>query len=232
MVILYGSTEAGPVSVLRPPDVSARPETVGRPYLDVDVRLVDDAGSPVSVGDVGEIAVRSEFTMAAYWRSPEETARTKRDGWVHTGDLGVFDADGFLSIVGRKKEVVRSGGESIFPAEIERVLLGHPAIREAAVVGIPDPHWGEAVVAAIVLHANAALTVDDAVAHVRMHLAGYKKPRHVVFLDELPRTAASRQVHKPLLRELLLERLARATGVDATVSGGTPRGPSSPARRA
>ena len=232
MVILYGSTEAGPVSVLRPPDVSARPETVGRPYLDVDVRLVDDVGSPVSAGDVGEIAVRSEFTMAAYWRNPEETARTKRDGWVHTGDLGVFDAEGFLSIVGRKKEVVRSGGESIFPAEIERVLLGHPAIREAAIVGIPDPHWGEAVVAAIVLHANAALTADDAVAHVRMHLAGYKKPRHVVFFDELPRTAASRQVHKPLLRELVLERLARATGVDATMSGGTPRGLSSPARRA
>ena len=211
MVILYGSTEAGPVSVLRPADVAARPETVGRPYLDVDVRLVDEAGCPVPAGEVGEIAVRSEFTMAAYWRNPEETARTKRDGWVHTGDLGVFDADGFLSIVGRKKEVVRSGGESIFPAEIERVLLGHAAIREAAVVGIPDAHWGEAVVAAIVLHAGASLTADGAIEHVRTALASYKKPRHVVFFDELPRTAASRQVHKPLLRELVLERLARPT---------------------
>ena len=210
MVILYGSTEAGPVSVLRPGDVAARPETVGRPYLDVDVRLVDEAGSPVRTGEVGEISVKSEFTMAAYWRNPDETARTKRDGWVHTGDLGVFDADGFLSIVGRKKEVVRSGGESIFPAEIERVLLGHAAIREAAVVGIPDAHWGEAVVAAVVLHAGASLSDEDVIGHVRGELAGYKKPRHVVFLDELPRTAASRQVHKPLLRELVLARLATA----------------------
>jgi fatty-acyl-CoA synthase len=211
MVILYGSTEAGPVSVLRPADVPVRPETVGRPYLDVDVRLVDAAGTPVERGTVGEITVRSEFTMHAYWRNPEETARTKRDGWVHTGDLGVFDADGFLSIVGRKKEVLRSGGESIFPAEIERVLAAHPAIAEAAVVGVPDAHWGEAVVAAVVLHAGATLSADEVVAHVRGHLASYKKPRHVVFLDELPRTAASRQVHKPLLREVVLGRLSEAS---------------------
>src|SRR5207245_7672055 len=110
MVILYGSTEAGPVSVLRPRDVARRPETVGRPYLDGDVRLVDEAGSEVPAGAVGEIAVRSEFTMRGYWRNPEETARTIRDGWVLTGDLGVFDAEGFLSIVGRRKEGIRSGG--------------------------------------------------------------------------------------------------------------------------
>ncbi|TMA36689.1 MAG: long-chain fatty acid--CoA ligase, partial [Deltaproteobacteria bacterium] len=182
MVILYGSTEAGPVSVLRPRDVARRPETVGRPYLDVDVRLVDETGKGVPPGAVGEIAVRSEFTMRGYWRNPEETARTIRDGWVLTGDLGVFDDEGFLSIVGRCKEVIRSGGESIFPAEIERALAAHPAIREAGVVGIPDPHWGEAVVAAVVLRDGAALTAEDVVAHVRQMLAGYKKPRHVCFL--------------------------------------------------
>jgi acyl-CoA synthetase (AMP-forming)/AMP-acid ligase II len=204
MVILYGSTEAGPVSVLRPPDVPRRPETVGRPYLDVDVRLVDDDGREVATGEVGEIAVRSEFNMLAYWRNPEETARTIRDGWVHTGDLGSFDDEGFLSIVGRKKEVIRSGGESIFPVEIERVLLEHPAILEAGVVGIPDERWGEAVVAAIVLRDGVRLTSDEVVAHVRAHLAGYKRPAHVCFLRELPRTAASRQVHKPLLREIVL----------------------------
>ena len=146
--------------------------------------------------------------MQAYWRNPEETARTIRDGRVFTGDIGVFDAEGFLSIVGRRKEVIRSGGESIFPAEIERVLLAHPAIREAGVLGIPDPEWGEAVVAAVVVRDGAALTAEDVVAHVRQHLAGYKKPRHVCFLPELPRTAASQQVHKPLLRELVLERIA------------------------
>jgi acyl-CoA synthetase (AMP-forming)/AMP-acid ligase II len=171
----------------------------------VDVRLVDERGDAVPRGAVGEITVRSEFTMQAYWRNPEETARTLRDGWVFTGDLGAFDDEGFLSIVGRRKEVIRSGGENIFPAELERVLLDHPAIREAAIVGVPDPHWGEAVVAAVVLHDGAALTADDVVEHVRRHLAGFKRPRHVRFLPQLPRTAASQQVHKPLLRELVLQ---------------------------
>jgi acyl-CoA synthetase (AMP-forming)/AMP-acid ligase II len=209
MVILYGSTEAGPVSVLRPRDVERRPETVGRPFLDVDVRLVDEAGVEVPSGQVGEVVVRSEFGMRGYWRNAEETARTLRDGWVSTGDLGAFDAEGFLSIVGRRKEVIRSGGESIFPAELERVLVLHPDIREAAVIGIPDDEWGEAVVAAVVLRDGAALDADAVVAHVRGHLAGYKKPRHVCFFAELPRTAASQQVHKPLLRERVRERLGR-----------------------
>jgi fatty-acyl-CoA synthase len=207
MVILYGSTEAGPVSVLRPADVARKPETVGRPYLDVDVRLVDEDGRDVPRGGVGEIVARSEFTMRGYWRNPEETARTKRDGWVHTGDLGTFDDEGFLSVVGRRKEVIRSAGESIFPAEIERVLLDHPDVREAGVVGVPDETWGEAVAAAIVLRDGATLDADAVIAHVRAHLAGFKKPKHVCFLAELPRTTASRQVHKPLLREIVLRRL-------------------------
>jgi fatty-acyl-CoA synthase len=211
MVILYGSTEAGPVSVLRPCDVLRRPESVGRPYIDVDVRLVGEDGQDVAAGAVGEIAVRSEFTMQAYWRNPEESDRTKRNGWVHTGDLGVFDDEGFLSIVGRRKEVIRSGGESIFPVEIERVLVQHAQIREASVLGIPDPHWGEAVVAAIVLRDGATLSSDDVVAYLRQHLAGFKKPRHVCFLTDLPRTAASQQVHKPMLREIVLRLLGDAS---------------------
>ena len=208
MVILYGSTEAGPVSVLRPRDVPRKPETVGRPYLNVDVRLVDDRDHPVPPGIVGEITVRSEFVMQSYWRNPEETARTIRNGWVHTGDLAVFDAEGFLSIVGRSKEIIRSGGESIFPIEIERLLLAHPAIRDAAVVGIPDERWGEAVVAAVVRRDGATLTAEDVIAYVRERLASYKKPRHVHFLAALPRTPASQQVHKPLLKELILAQLA------------------------
>jgi fatty-acyl-CoA synthase len=207
MVIIYGSTEAGPVSLLRPRDVERRPETVGQPYLNVDVRLVGDGGADAAPGAAGEIAVRSEFVMRGYWRNPEETARTLRDGWVFTGDLGVFDQEGFLSIVGRCKEVIRSGGESIFPVEIERALLTHPAVREASVLGVPDDHWGEAVVAAVVLRAGAAATADELVEHVRSKLAGYKKPRRVCFLDELPRTAASQQVHKPLLREIVLRAI-------------------------
>jgi acyl-CoA synthetase (AMP-forming)/AMP-acid ligase II len=166
----------------------------------------------VAPGAVGEVAVRSEFTMLGYWRNAEETAQTIRDAWVFTGDLGVFDAEGFLSIVGRRKEVIRSGGESIFPVEIERVLLAHPQIREASVVGIPDPHWGEAVVAAVVLRDGARLTAEEVSAYVRTHLASYKKPRHVCFLASLPRTAASQQVHKPLLAQLIRERLAGTAG--------------------
>src|SRR5262249_15253995 len=142
--------------------------------------------------------------------NPEETARTKRDGWVRTGDLGTFDDEGFLSVVGRRKEVIRSGGESIFPAELERVLLAHEAVREAGVVGIPDPQCGEAVVAGMVLRDGWTVTPEEIVSHVRRHLAGYKKPRHVCFLSALPRTAASQQVHKPLLRELVLRELGSA----------------------
>jgi acyl-CoA synthetase (AMP-forming)/AMP-acid ligase II len=145
--------------------------------------------------------------MQGYWRNPEATAAAIRDGWVLTGDLGAFDDEGFLSVVGRRKEVIRSAGESIFPAEIERVLLAHPDVREAGVVGVPDETWGEAVVAAIVVRDGATLDADAVVAHVRRHLAGFKKPKHVCFLPELPRTAASQQVHKPLLREIVLRRL-------------------------
>lgn len=207
MVILYGSTEAGPVSVLRRRDVRRKPESVGRPYLDVDLRLVDEDGREVATGEVGEITVHSPFVLLGYWRNPEETARTLRDGWVHTGDLAVFDEEGFLSITGRRKEVIRSGGESIFPVEIERVLLAHASIREAAVVSIADPHWGEAVVAAVVVESGHALTADEVVDWVKQHLASYKKPRHVCFVGSLPRTASSQQVHKPLLKEIVLERL-------------------------
>ncbi len=208
MFIIYGSTEAGPVCALRPSAIAERPESVGRPFLNVEVRLLDPAGREVATGEIGEIAVRSEFTMRGYWRMPEETARAIPDGWVRTGDLGAFDGAGFLSIVGRLKEVIRSAGENIFPAEIERVLLEHPAIREAAAVGVPDPEWGEALAVAIVVKDGAEISAAQVVEHVRSRLAGFKKPRHVCFVVELPRTAASRQVHKSLLREQMLQILS------------------------
>jgi fatty-acyl-CoA synthase len=195
--IQYGQTEAGPVATLRPRDVLRKPTSVGRPALNVDVRLVGATGP----GAVGEIACRSEFTMLGYWRMPEATAETLRGGWVHTGDLGTFDDEGFLHIAGRVREMIKTGGESVYPAEVERCLLEHPAIAEAAVFGVPDAHWGEAVVAAVVPRAGAALDEAAVVAHVRGRLAGYKKPQHVLLLDALPRTASTRQVQKTLLRE-------------------------------
>jgi acyl-CoA synthetase (AMP-forming)/AMP-acid ligase II len=196
LFVLYGQTEAGPVATLRPRDVPRKPTSVGRPAPNVDVRLIRPDGADAGAGEVGEITCRSEFTMLGYWRMPDATAETLRDGWVHTGDLGTLDPEGFLHIAGRVREMIKTGGENVYPAEVERCLLDHPSIAEAAVFGVPDAHWGEAVVAAVVPRDGAALDEAAVVAHVRGHLAGYKKPRHVLVLDALPRTASTRQVQK------------------------------------
>ncbi len=201
LFVMYGQTEAGPVANLRPRDLLRKPTSVGRPALNVDVRIVDAEDRDVGPGATGEIVCRSEFTMLGYWRQPEATAEALRGGWLHTGDLGAFDDEGFLHIAGRAKEMIKCGGENVFPAEVERCLLAHPAIAEAAVFGVPDPDWGEIVAAAVVRSPGAALSEDDVIAHVRAHLAGYKKPRVVRFFDALPRTASTRQVQKALLRE-------------------------------
>jgi fatty-acyl-CoA synthase len=196
LFIMYGQTEAGPVATLRPPDVLRKPTSVGRAAINVDLDLTE----------AGEIRARSEYTMLGYWKKPEATVETLRDGWVHTGDLGVVDDEGFLHVTGRLKEMIKCGGENVFPVEVERCLRDHPAVAEAAVFGVPDPHWGEIAVAAVVPHAGARLTEADVVDHVRARLAGYKKPRGVLFLDALPRTASTRQVQKTLLRDLWTRR--------------------------
>jgi len=201
LFVMYGQTEAGPIANLRPRDVLRKPTSVGRPAQNVDVRLVDPDERDIGPGATGEIVCRSEFTMLGYWRQPEATAQALRGGWLHTGDLGAFDDEGFLHVAGRLKEMIKCGGESVFPAEVERCLLEHPAIAEAAVFGVPDPDWGEIVAAAVVRRPGATLGEDDVVAHVRARLAGYKKPRVVRFLDALPRTASTQQVQKTLLRE-------------------------------
>jgi fatty-acyl-CoA synthase len=204
LFIIYGSTEAGPVATLRPADLMRKPGSVGRPALNVELRIVDADDRQLPPGTVGEIVCRSEFNMLGYWRMPEETAVTLRGGWVHTGDLGVLDEDGFLFIAGRKKEMIKSGGENIFPVEVERVLLEHPAIVEAAVLGVPDAEWDESVLAVVVRRPGHGLSEAEVIEHVRARLAGFKKPRYVWFVDALPRTAATRQVQKTLLREQFL----------------------------
>ena len=201
MIIIYGSTEAGQVTMLRPPDVLRKPTSVGRPSLNVDVRIVDPAGNDVADGEAGEILCRSEFLMLAYWRMPEATEEALAGGWYHTGDLAVRDEEGFLYIAGRVKDMIKTGGENVFPAEVEAVLREHPAIHDAAVFGIPDPVWGESVVAAVVRDGTSELTADAVVAHVKSRLAGYKKPKHVVFVEELPKTAATGRVQKTILKE-------------------------------
>ena len=204
MVIIYGSTEAGPVTMLRPPDVLRKPTSVGKPALNVDVRIVDPAGVDVGAGAAGEILCRSEFLMLGYWKMPEATEEALRGGWYHTGDLAVRDEEGFLHIAGRVKDMIKTGGENVFPAEVEAVLGDHPAIREAAIFAVPDPVWGESVAAAVVRAEGASITAEQVVAHVKGRLAGYKKPKHVFFLCELPKTAATGRVQKTLLRDAFI----------------------------
>jgi fatty-acyl-CoA synthase len=193
--IFYGSTEAGPATILPHADLAAKAGGVGRPQPGCDVRL----------SETGEVCVRSPFLMDGYFDDPEATADALRDGWYHTGDLGAFDADGYLSIVGRARDVIRSGGETISPVEVEQALVRHPAFAEVAVVGVPDPSWGEIVTACVVLRPGSdAPDVDSLRAWCSDRLAPFKHPRRVVVLEALPRTAATGQVQ----RTLIVERLA------------------------
>ena len=199
MVIMYGQTEAGPVSSLRPRDLHRKQGSVGPPVNNVDVRIVDDAGVDVPPHVAGEIVVKSDFNMLGYWRMPDATEAAFAGGYLHTGDQALWDDEGFLFIVGRLKEVIKTGGENVFPAEVEQVLLQHDDVAECAVVGVPDPDWSECVLAVVVPRTGATLTESDVIEFVRERLAGFKKPRHVRFVDELPRTASTRQVQKARL---------------------------------
>lgn len=199
MVIMYGQTEAGPISCLRPHDLLRKAGSVGTPVNNVDVRIVDGAGNDLPPGVAGEIVVRSDFNMLGYFRLPEATHAAFAGGFLHTGDLAMWDDEGFIHIVGRLKEMIKTGGENVFPTEVEQVLLGHPDVEECAVVGVPDADWGESVLAVVVARAGSALDEPAVVAYVRDRLAGYKKPRHVRFVRELPRTASTRQVQKAVL---------------------------------
>jgi fatty-acyl-CoA synthase len=190
--VFYGSTEAGPGTVLAHADLTRKPGSVGLPQPGVDVRL-----------DGGEVCIRSDLLMDGYFDQPEATADTLRDGWYHTGDLGALDDEGYLSIVGRARDVIRTGGETVAPGEVEAALVTHPRIREVAVVGLPDAKWGEVVCAVVVPEPGAAEAVDldELRAHAAARLAPFKQPRRVEIVDELPRTPATGQVQRPLLVE-------------------------------
>jgi fatty-acyl-CoA synthase len=201
VIQLYGLTEAGVIThFLRPEHHEAKLGSVGRPHPLVDVRIVDADGADVPPGQVGEIVMKGPTLMLGYWDMPEKTAETIRDGWLHSGDLGRVDDDGFLYLMGRMKDLIISGGENIYPAEIERVLREHPGVRDVAVVGIPDPEWSESVLAVVVPAEDVPLTEADVVDFVRDRLAGFKKPRFVRFVDTLPVTSATGKVQKAELR--------------------------------
>ena len=212
----YGMTELSGNAAFLDPDAHRRGlgdapwllGAAGRPGPLVALRVVDEDGLDVAPGEVGEIVVRGDQVTAGYWDEPEATAAAFAGGWFHTGDLGRFDGEGYLYVVDRKKDIVVTGGENVASREVEDALLEHPDVAAAAVVGVPDPHWGEAVCAVVVPRPGAGLSADDVVAHARTRLAGFKKPRHVLFVDALP-VNASGKVRKPELREWAAQAFLR-----------------------
>jgi fatty-acyl-CoA synthase len=194
--VYYGSTECGSAAALPDADVLRKPGSVGPPSPGVDLRLSES----------GEILVRSAYLMDGYFEDPAATGAALRDGWFHTGDLGDLDDEGYLQVVGRIKEVIRTGGESVAPAEVEAILATHPSIAEVAVVGIPDPQWGEIVCAVVVPAAGTMPTLPDLQKHCERQIAGFKKPRRLELAQALPRTPATGQVQRTLLVQRILVR--------------------------
>jgi len=199
----YASTDSGQMAISKPADLAARPNAAGRPVWCVELRILDDAGNPVKVGEAGEIVCRSPLATHGYYKNPEATGASFRDGWFYTGDLGYFDEEGYLFVAGRKKDMVKSGGISIYPLEIESVLYGHADVLEAAVIGVPDPQWGEAVKAVIVLKRGAAARGEELIRFCKERLSSYKVPKSVEIRSSLPHTEVGK-VNKVKLREMVL----------------------------
>jgi fatty-acyl-CoA synthase len=199
--VSYALTEASPgVTILKPGDRPQEPASVGKPYMCTEVRIVDEQNQDLPVGEVGEIIIKGPTVMKEYFRNPEETAQTLRGGWLHTGDLGKYDADGFLYFVDRKKDMIKSGGLNIYSKEIEEVLARHAKIAEAVVIGIPDEKWGETVKAVVVVKDGETLTAEEVIHFCKQHLASYKKPTSVAFVESLPKSKFGGKVLKRELR--------------------------------
>ncbi len=179
-----------------------RLHSAGREAVGAEVRIVDDKDESVGPGEVGEILVKSRSVISGYWKAPEETARVIRDGWFYTGDLGYLDEDRYLFVVDRKKDMVVSGGVNIYTKEIESVLFTHPAVLEAAVIGLPDNEWGEVVTAVVVVRENMQLTSPEVIEYCRQSLASYKKPRRVYFHTELPKNPSGKVLKRELRQSL------------------------------
>jgi long-chain acyl-CoA synthetase len=204
-VQVYGLTETtGAITQLdgKDHDPVNRPELLrscGKPYPWVEFRVVDENGADVAVGGVGELWTRSHQNMKGYWNNPEATAQAVTpDGWFKTGDAGFTDEDGFLYLHDRVKDMIVSGGENVYPAEVENVLMKHPGIADVAVIGVPDDRWGEAVKAVVVRAVDSELTETDVVTFAREHLAGFKLPKSVDFTDMLPRNPSGKLLKREL----------------------------------
>ncbi len=201
----YGLSETSPVASFNHPNQTRKPGSIGVPIRGVEMRVIDEYGREVPDGEIGEIAIRGHNVMKGYWRRAEATTEAIPDGWFRTGDLARRDGDGFFFIVDRKKELIIRGGYNVYPREIEEVLYEHPAVREAAVVGIADPSLGEEVGAAVALRPGATVTAEELRDYVKGQVAAYKYPRRVWLVDELPKGPSGkilkREIHPPLHTE-------------------------------
>ncbi len=207
---VYGMTEHGTGSILHKHQHKLdgdekdlrRLASAGQPSPEVEVRIVRADGSDCPAGEVGEVWLRSPTMMQGYWRNPEATRAAIGDGWMKTGDVGWLDEESYLFIADRKKDMIISGGENIYSREVEEALLAHPAVAEAAVIGVPDEKWGESVKAFVALKPAMQATATELIEHCRTLIASYKKPRSVEFLQALPRTISTSKIDKKRLREL------------------------------
>jgi len=212
----YGQTESGPQTAFLPRkahDVLDRPleeqkvlRSIGHPSLGTHFRIVDEHNEDVGPEVPGEIIIESDFNMVGYWKKPEETAEVLIDGWLHTGDIGCYDEKGYVYIVDRKKDMIISGGENVYPREIEEVLYGHPAVEEAAVIGVPDPVWVERVHAVVTLKEGATASEDDIIVFCKKHLASYKAPKSVEFVASLPKNPQGKILKRELRSSKCLTR--------------------------
>jgi long-chain acyl-CoA synthetase len=206
----YGLSETSPVATFNQLALPSKPGTVGQPVAGVEVACVDEHDSPVPIGERGEVVIRGHNIMKGYYKRPEATAEAMRNGWFHSGDIGVFDADGYLSIVDRKKDMIIRGGFNVYPRELEEVLVTHPAVSLCAVVGIPDERLGEEVKVFVVLQGGTSATESDILAWCAEQFAPYKRPRFVEFREALPMSATG----KILKRELRQAEMARRQMTD------------------
>jgi fatty-acyl-CoA synthase len=199
IVSAYGQTEmSGATTLLKGDDATRKMGSVGKPMLGVELRVVDDELRDVPPGDVGEVVYRGPNVMAGYHGRPEQTREAFAGDWFHSGDLARFDEEGYLWLVDRKKDLIVSGGENVYPAEVERVLRDHPAVAEAAVIGVPHPRWVETPVAFVVPSDRAEIGEAELIAHCRQYLAGYKKPSAVIIVTELPHNAGGKVLKRRL----------------------------------
>lgn len=209
----FGQTETASTITMLPPEdhvLEGTPEeiekklrrlsSIGRPLDDVEVKIVTEDGAPVAVGEVGEIVARGPRMMKGYWHQDAATRDTIRSGWVYTGDLGYQDEDGYIFLSGRAKDFIKRGGEMISPEEVEQVLISHPEVEEAAIIGIPDPEWGEEV-RAIVVRRSHRVGETELIEYCRRRLASFKRPKSVVFIDELPRNVMGKVLKRDLRQQ-------------------------------